>query len=177
MPPNVQPRYIRLNLSHAFINKATTPDTPTRYCKKHRRFYPATISLDGLIDHIGQGKAWTPGYFKDNRRTKANFVSSQLLALDLDKCPLDTDAIAADPFIRQYAFLVYRTPSYTPEVPKHRVLFVLDEPITGQHAVTRWEAMQIGLMAHMAHLQPDPACKDAARLYYGSTQVGGWTHG
>lgn len=175
---------LQLNISTAFVDKQPIADLEKRFCKKHdcmdscwafgSSFYPATLTPLQLAEHIQQGRAFTLGYFNSNRRTKATFVSSQLLALDLDNCPLDTDQIADDPFIRQYAYLIYRTPSYTPEIPKHRVLFVLDEPVTGNHAVTRWEAMQKGLLRHMAHLNPDSACKDAARLFYGSTQRGGW---
>lgn len=178
---------LQLNISTAFIDKQPIADLEKRYCKAHdckdtcwafgSTFNPATLTPAQLVEHIRQGRAFTLGYFNSNRRTKATFISSQLLALDLDNCPLDTDQIANDPFIRQYAYLIYRTPSYTPETPKHRVLFVLDQPIEGKHAVTRWEAMQKGLIRHMAHLNPDVACKDAARLFYGSTQPGGWHNG
>jgi hypothetical protein len=173
------PSTIRLSLSSAFIDKAPAPSLETRYCKKHGQpdtcwafgfsFRPATISLEGFADHIRAGRAWTLHAFTRDRRISSHWQSSQLLALDLDKCALTAPELASVPFIRDHAYLIYPTPSNTQEQPKNRVVFVLDEPIT--HAGS-WKAMQIALMSHLAELQPDPACKDTARLFYGSTQGG-----
>lgn len=114
------------------------------------------------------GNAFTLGYFRGNRRVESEFVSSQLLALDLDDCPLSLTELEMYPFITDYAYLMYPTPSSTPDKPKTRVLFVLDEPVEGEHAARRWRMMQLGLMEYFRDLKPDDACKDPARLFYGS---------
>lgn len=172
--PNIQ-----LNISTAFVDKQTTTDVEKRYCKKHdcqdtcwafgSTFKRATIGLQAFVEHIEQGRAWTMHAFKRNRRIGTEWQSAQLLALDLDDCPLTAPELAALPFIRDYAFLVYPSPSSTPETPKTRVVFVLDTPITD---AARWQALQIALMAHFANLKPDKSCKDLARLFYGSTKPG-----
>lgn len=171
---------IHCGISPHFHNKENRAPY-TRWCKLHRTedtcwafstsFIPTAISPEGLIEHILQGGAFTPGYFKEKRRLKRNFISSQLLALDFDGdvFPVSVEQAAADPFIRQYAFLIYPTPSSTPECPSTRVLFRLSEPVYGWQ---RWEAMQHGLIVRYAHWKADAKCKDAARLFYGSDREG-----
>lgn len=108
------------------------------------------------------------GNFKSNRRVEGEFVSSQILGLDLDSCPLSIDELESrSEFIQEYALLMYPTPSSTLEQPKTRVLFVLTEPVEGDNAAKRWRAMQSGLIEHFFELEPDSACKDPARLFYG----------
>lgn len=170
---------IQLNISTAFVDKQTTATVEKRFCKKHdcmdtcwafgSTFKRATVGLQAFVEHIEQGRAWTLHAFKSNRRIGTEWQSAQLLALDLDNCPLTAPELADLPFIRDYAFLVYPSPSSTPKTPKTRVVFVLDMPITD---ATRWQALQIALMAHFSDLQPDKSCKDTARLFYGSTQPG-----
>jgi len=154
---------INLNTSQAFYNKTNTDGDVRNFSSS---FHPASLSLQELSKHIRSGHAFTVGYFTANRRVESSFVSSQLLALDLDKCPLTIDQLESQyAFIRDYAFMMYPTPSSTPEQPKTRILFVLDEVVT---SASRWRVLQLGLMAHFAAIEPDPACKDPSRLFYGS---------
>ena len=84
---------IKCGISRHFHNKVNrAPDT--RGCKSHKThdncwafstsFISTEISLEALIAHIVSGGAFTLGYFKEKRRLKRNFISSQLLALDFD---------------------------------------------------------------------------------------------
>lgn len=153
---------IQLNLSEAFHNK---DNLTGRKADMSYSFHPATVELRHLVKHIRTGKAFTVGFFNDNRRVETHFVSSQLLALDLDNCPLDMYQLDDKyPFISEYMFMMYPTPSSTPEKPKTRVLFVLDEIVDSP---SRWRILQLALMEHFAELRPDDACKDPARLFYG----------
>lgn len=153
---------IRLNLSEAFYNKQNLAGEKRAFGFS---FHPKEVELPQLVKHIREGKAWTVAHFQDNRRIEAHFVSSQLLALDLDQCPMDIDQLEDwSEFIQQYAFLMYPTPSSTMEQPKTRVLFILDEPVDMS---SRWRALQLGLMEHFAEVKPDEACKDPSRLFYG----------
>lgn len=153
---------IRLNLSDAFYNKANLANDKRAFGFS---FHPHEVELPLLVKHIREGKAWTVACFKANHRTEANFVSSQILALDLDQCPMDMDMLEDwSEDIQQYAFMMYPTPSSTLEQPKTRILFVLDEPVTEPK---RWRTLQLGLMEHFAQAKPDEACKDASRLFYG----------
>jgi hypothetical protein len=67
--------------------------------------------------------------------------------------------------VNAYAFFVGETASSTPEHRKARVLFKLDTPVTD---VEKWQALQRAVLHTFAGFEPDEACKDVARLFYGS---------
>lgn len=153
---------IQLNLSEAFHNKENLTGQKKAFGFS---FYPLTRSLPEVVKHIRTGKAFTVGHFKDNRRIETHFVSSQLLALDLDKCPMDMDQLEDwSDFIQDYAFMMYPTPSSTIEQPKTRILFILDSIVEQS---SRWRVLQLALMEYFAEVKPDEACKDPSRLFYG----------
>lgn len=153
---------IHLNLSEVFLNKTNLVGTKSAFGFS---FYPQTVSLPQLVKHIRTGKAFTVGCFKDNHRIEKQFVSSQLVALDLDQCPMTIDQLEAwSAFIQDYAFMMYPTPSSTVEQPKTRVLFILSEPVEQS---SRWRVLQLALMEYFTDIKPDEACKDPARLFYG----------
>ncbi len=156
---------IRCGLSQAFHNKINVTGRQAAFGDS---FIPSEVTIEELVQHILSGKAFTLGYFKGRHRNRKSFVSSQLMALDFDH-DVSVQQALADPFISAYAFLVYPTPSSTIEHPRSRVLFQLSEPV---YEWQRWEAMQDGLIQHFADWQPDKACKDAARLFYGSDLPG-----
>lgn len=129
-------------------------------------FAPQRMTLQALASHVLMGRAWMPAA---SVRRKV-FKSAQALALDFDNDDSGSKAVSIEalklhPFIARYAAFVYATPSSTPARPKSRVLFVLDETITTAQG---YEAAAIALMDLCADLGPDPACKDAARLFFGS---------
>src|SRR5688500_14635329 len=105
---------------------------------------------------------------RDNTRRKDTFVSSQIVGLDFDGNVSVQDCLN-DAFIASNAYLIYPTPSSTPEHPKTRVMFLLENAIT---RVQEWERLQRGLLWRYRELQPDPSCKDGARLFYGSDKQG-----
>lgn len=153
---------IQLNLSDAFYNKTNLSGIKSEFGFS---FYPKSIKPTELVKHIRTGKAFTVGHFKGNSRTETQFISSQLLALDLDDCSMDMEQLEeSSEFIQEYAFMMYPTPSSTLAQPKTRILFVLDAPET---SASRWRVLQLALMEHFAEVRPDEACKDPARLFYG----------
>lgn len=153
---------IQINLSTTFYNKENISDSKAAFGFS---FYPATVELRQLVKHIRTGNAFTVGHFSDNRRVESHFVSSQLLALDLDDCTMNIDQLEEySTFIQDYAFMMYPTPSSTIDHPKTRVLFILSEAET---VASRWRILQLALMEHFTEIKPDEACKDPARLFYG----------
>lgn len=173
------PNSIRLALSEMFHNK-TNLATEKRWSKRKQEqntdwafgytFVSQDVTPDALLKHIISGKAITMGSYAGVNRKKETFVSGQVMGLDLDQNISVDDCLAVD-FIRDYAFLIYPTPSSGKTdddgnvIYKSRVLFILDAPITDRVA---WERMQRALIWHCSTLSPDPSCKDAARLFYGS---------
>lgn len=156
-------RSIRLSISDAFYNKKINVPKQIAYGTS---FYPVNLSREDLFVHITRGKAFMPAMIKGHTRTKDQFVQSQILALDFDHGP-DLETLLADSFIKEYAWLIYQTPSSTPEAPRHRVVFILSEAVT---CADRWETLQRALIQHFAPLNPDTACKDASRIWCGSTK-------
>lgn len=153
---------IQLNISEAFHNKQNLTNNKADFGFS---FYPVELELPKVVKHIRTGKAFTVGHFSDNHRIETHFVSSQLLALDLDQCPMDIDQLEDwSEFIQDYAFMMYPTPSSTIEYPKTRILFILDTPVEQSK---RWRVLQFALMEHFAEVKPDEACKDPSRLFYG----------
>lgn len=162
---------IRLNLSQAFYNKVNNTGNKAAMGFS---FYPAEVSLTQLVTHIVNGGAFTMGEFKSNHRKESEFVSSQLLALDLDDCPMTIDDLEGRyPIIQDSAFLMYPSPSSTIEQPKTRVLFVLTEPVEDGN---RWRALQTALIEHFDELKPDTVCKDPARFFYGCHTMAYYVH-
>jgi len=153
---------IQVGISQAFHNKTLKPGyTQSAYSIS---FNPQKISPKRLCQHIGAGGAWTPGVFTGNRRVKENFISSQILAVDFDNDTRVQDVLMDDS-VCAYASMIYPTPSSTKEHPKCRLVFLLEEPVT---SMSRGETLQRGVMNRFSYLNPDTACKDATRLFYGS---------
>ncbi|WP_236721526.1 PriCT-2 domain-containing protein [Trichormus sp. NMC-1] len=78
---------------------------------------------------------------------------------------LTLDEAIEHPFIKQYCALIYTTASHQPDWHKFRLVFVLPEYVQGAETV---EVLTRYLMKHLPH---DPACKDASRVFYGSTEA------
>ncbi len=151
--------------SDAFYNKMPLQSAQLAFGKPLKSI---SDSLAALSMHIEGGGAWCPNIFENGIRGKKSFVSSEFMALDLDHSP-SIEVLIADPFISAHACIIYPTASSTPEHPRHRIVIHLSEPVDQPQ---RWEALQKGLMTELAHLDPDPACKDAARMFFGSDLPG-----
>ena len=62
-------------------------------------------------------------------RCTANFLASDIASVDIDDAE-SVEAVLQHPLVRDYAGLVYTTPSHTEEKPRLRVVFVLPRTIT-----------------------------------------------
>ncbi|HYX16200.1 MAG TPA: PriCT-2 domain-containing protein, partial [Nostoc sp.] len=69
------------------------------------------------------------------------------------------------PFIKKHCALMYTTASHKQDWHKFRLVFLLPEYVQGADTV---EACTRFLMQQLPH---DPACKDASRVFYGSTEA------
>ncbi len=146
-------------------------------------------TLQDVFDHVKQGHAIAAGLFGNRRRNKANVIGSEWVLLDIDNEKLKLDehgkqvflpsgkkATEYDPqltleqalehpFIKQHCALIYTSFSHQPHWHKFRLVFLLPEYETD---VGVYEAMVRLLMKHLPH---DAACKDASRVFYGSTKA------
>src|SRR5918999_1813301 len=98
----------------------------------------------------------------DGYRHGNHFKSSQILALDDDSRNLPINALLDDPFVARYGSFIYPTISWTPELRKWRIGFVLSGPITD--AVVYRKAATALLDRYET---TDQQVKDPARLFFG----------
>ena len=110
---------------------------------------------------IEDGYATSAELSSDNRK-EANFVSRQLLMVDIDSGMTITELLDNE-FYNTYGAGFYATPSFTEELHKFRICFVLEQPETDAN---RLRKINRGLLKVFE--QADEACKDPCRLFYGT---------
>ena len=101
---------------------------------------------------------WSPTLYSPGAsRGKKNVQAVSMLVLDQDS-GVDWEQ-AIDPFHR-VQYLVHTSYSHTKEVPKFRIILPLAQPIAGEDWPLVW--------SHLTRraVDPDPACKDASRVYF-----------
>jgi len=131
----------------------------------NRHFTPIETTAHGLAVEIWRGNAFTPIY-KDNWRRKVNFQTCHHLAFDFDTGDYRSsfDHLAKDLAYDQFGGFLYSTPSSTPEHPKSRMVYILEEPITD---LDRYELLYKAMLI-TRYPYADQSTKDAARLFFGS---------
>jgi hypothetical protein len=157
---------VSVGVSHAFHNKTLLTGDKRAFAQS---FIPTLLSPRALARHITSGGAFTPAAFNDQHRKTGNFNCASYIGLDFDDCVSVRDILRHDYVKENGVFLVYATPSSTPEHPKSRAVFRLKTPISDENL---YRQVVQGLMLLFADLKPDPACKDPTRLYFGSDQPG-----
>jgi len=152
-------------------------------------FKDCSGTIEDVVREVKAGHALCAGLLGDMWRSKSNVIGSHWILLDIDnsdvlrdeagkpvkgedgkaikvyKPDLTLEEAIAHQFVKSYCALIYTTASHQPEWHKFRMVFVLPEFIKGADAV---EACTRLLMKQFPH---DPACKDASRVFYGSTQA------
>ena len=140
------------------------PQGHPRWGPYSRAFHPETHTTSALIDCIRMGYSFSP-VMRDGHRKQENFESAQHIGLDDDRGIPESsiDALAQEPFLASYAAFLYETLSSTPEHPKSRILFLLDQAITD--AAQYREAQQsLGWLFSGT----DRSCHEHSRFFYGT---------
>ena len=172
-----------------FAFNATGTNKDWDFKKLAANFIDVEGTLADVQHHIKAGHAICAGLLGRKWRSKANIIGSQWLLLDIDNSNIARDAYdkpikdengnyikiydhqltiseaLAHPFIKKHCALIYTTASHKPEWHKFRLVFLLPEYVQGADTV---EACTRFLMQQLPH---DPACKDASRVFYGSTEA------
>jgi hypothetical protein len=97
-----------------------------------------------------------------DHRTEDNFVSRQLVMVDIDD-GMTIQELFGNDFYNEFGAGFYVTPSHTDEKHRFRIMFVLEEPECDAH---RLRKIIRGLLE--VYETADKNCKDASRLYYGT---------
>lgn len=172
-----------------FAFNATGRNKDWDFKKLAGNFQDVEGTLADVQHHIKAGHAICAGLLGGKWRSKANIIGSQWLLLDIDNSNIARDAYdkpikdengnyikiydhqltieeaLAHPFIKKHCALIYTTASHRPDWHKFRLVFLLPEYVQGADTV---EACTRFLMQQLPH---DPACKDASRVFYGSTEA------
>jgi|GEM_PF-2491404 len=172
-----------------FAFNATGTNKNWDFKKLAANFQDVEGTLEDVLQHIQAGHAICAGLLGGKWRSKANVIGSHWLLLDMDNSDVARDAdgkpikdengnsikvydrqltieeALAHPFIKKHCALMYTTASHKPDWHKFRLVFLLPEYVQGADTV---EACTRFLMQQLPH---DPACKDASRVFYGSTEA------
>ncbi|MBG1270809.1 PriCT-2 domain-containing protein [Nostoc sp. WHI] len=172
-----------------FAFNATGTNKDWDFKKLAGNFVDVEGTLADVQQHIKAGHAICAGLLDGKWRSKANIIGSHWLLLDIDNSNIARDAYdkpikdengnyikvydhqltikeaLAHPFIKKHCALMYTTASHKQDWHKFRLIFLLPEYVQGADTV---EACTRFLMQQLPH---DPACKDASRVFYGSTEA------
>lgn len=130
-------------------------------------FINKELEVIDIANDIYMGHPFTT-WHKNQWRDSKNFIKGGHIGIDFDTADIRSsiDYLRKDDFIRRYASLIYTTPSHTPEKPKGRVLFLLEQPI--QQSSNYIKAVMSLLWLFSGLTTPDEKCKDSCRFFYGS---------
>lgn len=144
------------SINKKLINKADIDSN------KNRCFVNQYGTAQDLANAIDMGFAFWAKCQQNKTRNKNNFISSNILTLDFDKEYTLKEALDNE-FIKQYATIIYKTPNYTEEQNRFRIIFELEFPIKDKIA---FEQAILGLLKKFP--QADKSCIDCSRFFYGS---------
>jgi putative DNA primase/helicase len=186
--PMTQQNHLPTNPIRFAVN-TSGKDKDFNYELLARDFKDTSGTIEDIANHVKAGHAICAGLLGNRRRCKANVIGSNLVLIDIDNSDVERDAegkpikdsegkikkifkhqlaiaeALEDDFVKNYCAIIYTTASHTPEWEKFRLIFVLPEYTEGSDTV---EASINLLLEGFPH---DPACKDASRVFFGSTKA------
>jgi len=151
------------------VNRSVRGKAKNKY-KLHKNFHTETVSMEEHARIIQAGHAVTAPFAKipDNTHWtchyKENVLEVTLLKLDAEsEDELSTlDYWKNEPFVRDNATFIHTTTSHTPDAPRSRVLFWLEEALDVEEA----EIAEKALFRLYPHV--DQSVYDAGRVIYGA---------
>ncbi len=147
-------------------------------------WHNTSFTIDEFINHIKSGFAWGAGVFIDpdhrEKASKKDIKKAILFAIDVDNELKEKQADGTykkrkktdeegywsfnealnDLFIKDNALLMYKSPSFTNEWNKFRIVFLLPDYI---HTIEKYEIIT---KAFINFFQSDTSCKGWERLWY-----------
>ncbi|GAB5492421.1 MAG: hypothetical protein Phog2KO_26360 [Phototrophicaceae bacterium] len=120
-----------------------------------------------FFQHVAtDGHPVAVGVYQNSIRRKDAFLSSQVIGLDFDALTQEQAiSLINHPFVQGFASFTYSTPSHSQELPRLRVFFILDRVIK---SAEKYEVAVRRVLYLFRSFQPDKACKDSARFFYGN---------
>lgn len=140
------------------------------------------VTLNELAEHVSKGRIFFPSVHAGNGNVRSEtFIRQQLCLVDIDNVdPKKTDAppypftednivALAKEFGLEVA-IIYRTQSYTPELPKFRVGFVADRVFTEYKGLLKEAHYALFKIFNSVSTERlvDTSCNEASRLFNGA---------
>ncbi len=119
------------------------------------------LTPNELAEHIGEGIAYCPQLTGDGRRNRTNFLSCDVLSVDIDGTRRIEDVLQ-DEWVQQRLTILYTTPNHSEERHRFRLVFAVGKTITSP------TDMVAAMLSVALTLSGDRSVTDAARLFYGS---------
>ena len=123
------------------------------------------MNVEQLAQAIGTGQTFAPAVFENNKRTNNTFKSTQVFALDFDDNQNREEKIKLFEEYKIKTNIAYYSFSDTPEHRKFRLVFVIDTEITDRKLRDKIQLALMGIAK-----DSDTACKDVARMFYGTNK-------
>ena len=155
---HLEPQFL-LSVNHRLVNKNDHNATEAFSIG----FKPIAVTATELIKWIQKGYAFSY-IFQDETRKVANFLATDVLAVDIDGT-LTIDEVITNPFVNENASFLYTTASHTADSARLRVVFFLD------HTIENQEDVRAASTALAIRVSGDFAATDPARLFYGSSNA------
>lgn len=153
--------------------------------KLQKGFTSKTICLDDIVNHVLEGHALVPAWLDtdaDGNSVRQNtaFQKAQLVFLDVDnsikvngvkRCLTEAEGytplekVVGNENYQKHAFLVYTSPSHSPEWHRYRIVFCLPEAIRD---VGRYREI---VSAFITRIGSDESCKSPVNIFYGNTDA------
>lgn len=146
-----------------YTSKPSSPEAAiitTRIIK-----HPVKVSVENLAPSICAGQTWTPAYFEGNRDNDS-WLSQSILALDFD-CGLPPEVLLKR--LKDQGLdctFAYASFSSTPEVPKYRLVWQLEQMITD---AAKWKQMMEALKTILP--EHDKKAVSLAQMFYGGKKL------
>lgn len=157
---------MKIKIAFNRMRFAYKPGDDLNWERFNTAFKNVELDLIEIVNAIYLGHAYTA--WMDGKRNKQNFTCAQHIAVDLDTRDYRSsfDCLSEHPFVRQYGAILHTTPTHTPQAPKARVIFLLDEPIT---TLTGYELAIETIYAQFDGA--DTSCVDGARFFFGNGKL------
>lgn len=173
----VRPSTISVSLHSKILGKPVAKTITKAGCKPYKQLYCNNINVnlsegwlvittkfEDIFYAISEiGYAIAP-VFEKNYRTTQNFKSCQLILVDIDH-GMTLDQLSEHDYYLNYGAGYYTSPSHTFAAHRFRIIFLLEK------AVTDSDEMRAIYTALIGKFGGDAACKDPARLFYGSIKA------
>ena len=139
--------------------------------RNNNKFTNERLDIDDFIDLVTvDGNAFCVSKLKGegqyHNREEANFENSQIISIDIDNPDPDNivsyQSMLKRKFVQKYGAFMYTTAGYTEDLPKFRVVFILDIPISDKEEYKKYVAYLISCF------KSDTACKSACQMFFGS---------